>query len=259
MTHAFGIDIGGSGIKGAPVDLSIGDLVGERHRLVTPQPATPKAVARTVKKVIAHFGAAAESLPVGITLPAVVTHGQTRSAANIDKKWIDAPAVEIFTDVLERPVTILNDADAAGLAEVYYGAAQGNDGLVVVTTLGTGIGSAIIYKGVLIPNSELGHLEIDGFEAEKRASAGVKANEDLSWPTYIERLQRYYSHVEFLFWPDLFVVGGGVSRNAAKFLPFLDLRTPIVPATLRNRAGIVGAAWAAADEVKITIQPAHSA
>ncbi|MDR1450690.1 MAG: ROK family protein [Propionibacteriaceae bacterium] len=250
MTYAFGIDIGGSGIKGAPVDLSAGSLAGERCRLATPQPATPKAVAKTVKKVIASFGDKAETLPVGITIPAVVTHGLTRSAANIDKKWIDAPASDIFAEVLERPVTILNDADAAGLAEVYYGAARGNDELVIVTTLGTGIGSAIVYKGILLPNSELGHLEIDGFEAEKRASAGVKTNEDLSWPAYIERLQRYYSHVESLFWPDLFVVGGGVSRNASKFLPFLELRTPIVPAVLRNQAGIVGAAWAAAEEAK---------
>jgi polyphosphate glucokinase len=248
MAHAFGIDIGGSGIKGAPVDLAVGDLAGERHRLVTPQPATPKAVARTVKKVIAHFGADAETLPVGITVPAVVTRGYTRSAANIDKKWIDAPAAEIFTDVLERPVTILNDADAAGLAEVCYGAAKDVDGLVIVTTLGTGIGSAMVYRGVLIPNSELGHLEIDGFAAEKRASAGVKTKEDLSWHDYIERLRRYYSRVEFLFWPDLIVVGGGISRQAQKFLPYLNLRTPIVPAALRNRAGIVGAARVAADE-----------
>jgi polyphosphate glucokinase len=252
MTHAFGIDIGGSGIKGAPVDLDLGDLSAERYRIETPQPATPKAVAKTVRSIIDHFGADTTDLPVGVTIPAVVQRGITRSAANIDKKWIDAPAVEILTQLIERPVTLLNDADAAGLAEVYYGAAKGNNGLVLMTTLGTGIGTAIIYRGVLIPNSELGHLEIDGFDAERRASAGTRTNEGLSWPEYVERLQRYYSHVESLLWPDLFVVGGGISRSAAKFLPKLDLRTPIVPAELRNRAGIVGAALAAADP---TIQP----
>ncbi|MDR1808098.1 MAG: ROK family protein [Propionibacteriaceae bacterium] len=250
MTVAFGIDIGGSGIKGAPVDLETGEFTAERYRLETPQPATPKAVAKTVKSVLAHFGETTEGLPVGITIPAVVQHGVTRSAANIDKKWIDAPAEELLSEGVGQPVTLLNDADAAGLAEVYYGAAKGNDGLVLVTTLGTGIGSALIYKGVLIPNTELGHLELDGFDAERRASAGVKTKEDLSWPVFIERLQRYYSHVEALFWPDLFVVGGGVSRNANKFLPKLKLHTPIVPAELRNRAGIVGAAMAAADALK---------
>ncbi|MDR1265059.1 MAG: ROK family protein [Propionibacteriaceae bacterium] len=252
MTHAFGIDIGGSGIKGAPVDLDQGDLSAERHRIPTPQPATPKAVAKTVRAVIDHFGSDAADLPVGVTIPAVVQRGITRSAANIDKRWIDAPAVEILSQLVERPVTLLNDADAAGLAEVYYGAAKGNQGLVLLTTLGTGIGTAIVHRGVLIPNSELGHLEIDGFDAERRASAAARSNEDLSWPEYINRLQQYYSHVESLLWPDLFVVGGGISRNAAKFLPKLELRTPIVPAELRNRAGIVGAALAAADP---SIQP----
>jgi polyphosphate glucokinase len=247
MTQAFGIDIGGSGIKGAPVDLATGEFTAERHRIVTPQPATPKAVAKTVRSVIEHFGEVAEGLPIGVTIPAVVQHGVTRSAANIDKKWIDAPAQEILTEVVGRPVILLNDADAAGLAEVHYGAAKGHQGLVIVTTLGTGIGSAIVYRGVVIPNSELGHLEIDGFDAERRASAGVKTKEDLSWSAYIPRLQRYYAHVEALFWPDLIVVGGGVSRNAQKFLPKLELHTPIVPAELRNRAGIVGAAMAAAE------------
>jgi polyphosphate glucokinase len=248
MTQAFGIDIGGSGIKGAPVDLETGEFLAERYRIVTPQPATPRAVAKTVKSVIEHFGADADGLRVGVTIPAVVQHGVTRSAANIDKKWIDAPAAEILSEVTGRGITLLNDADAAGLAEVYYGAAKGEQGFVLVTTLGTGIGSAFIYRGVLIPNSELGHLEIDGFDAEKRASAAARTNEDLSWPAYIQRLQRYYSHVEALFSPDLFVVGGGISRSAGKFLPKLQLRAPIVPAVLRNRAGIVGAAWAAVND-----------
>ncbi|MDR1387309.1 MAG: ROK family protein [Propionibacteriaceae bacterium] len=246
MTHAFGIDIGGSGIKGAPVDLKSGRPLGERFRLPTPQPATPKAVAKVVAKVIEHFGPQAATLPIGLTVPAIVTHGHTRSAANIDKKWIDAPIVEIFSTVLDRPVTVLNDADAAGLAEVHYGSARGNEGLVIVTTLGTGIGSALIYRGVLVPNAELGHIQINGFEAEKRAAASVRTKEDLSWADFAQRLQEFYATVEFLFSPDLFVVGGGVSRNADKFLPLLQLKTQIVPAALRNHAGIVGAAWAAA-------------
>ena len=247
MAAAFGVDIGGSGVKGAPVDLDSGDFSEERCRLETPQPATPEAVAKTVGQVLAHFGRRVDGLAVGVTVPAIVQHGITRSAANIDPKWIDAPAVEILNQALRRPVTLLNDADAAGLAEVYYGAAKGQDGLVIVATLGTGIGSALIYRGVLVPNTELGHLELDGFDAEKRASAGAKTNEDLSWAAFSERLQRYFSHVESLFSPDLFVVGGGISRNASKFLPRLKLRTPIVPAQLRNRAGIVGAALAAAN------------
>ncbi|MDR1078413.1 MAG: ROK family protein [Propionibacteriaceae bacterium] len=254
MTHAFGIDIGGSGIKGGLVDLKIGQLIGERCRLPTPQPATPKAVAKTVAKVIDHFGGDAAGLPIGLTVPAIVTHGYTRSAANIDKKWIDAPVFEIFSTVLGRPVSVLNDADAAGLAEVHYGSARGNNGLVIVTTLGTGIGSALIYRGVLVPNAELGHIQIDGFEAEKRAAASVRTKEDLSWADFGKRLQEFYATVEFLFSPDLFVVGGGISRNSDKFLPLLSLKTPIVPAALRNHAGIVGAAWAAA---QAHIEPDH--
>ncbi|MDR0284058.1 MAG: ROK family protein [Propionibacteriaceae bacterium] len=239
---AFGVDIGGSGVKGAPVDLVTGECTAERVRIPTPQPSTPKAVAKTVAQVLAEFGDAAAGLAVGITVPCVVTHGITRSAANIDKKWIDYAAADVLADILGRPITLMNDADAAGLAEVYYGAAQGQAGLVIVTTLGTGIGTAMIYDGVLIPNSELGHLEIDGFDAEKRAAASARTEEDLNWNTYIKRLQRYYEVLEALFTPDLFVVGGGISRNSEKFLPFLRLRAPIVPAKLRNQAGIVGAA-----------------
>jgi polyphosphate glucokinase len=239
---AFGIDIGGSGVKGAPVDLATGDLAEERVRFPTPQPSTPKAVARVIAQVLAEFGGVGEFGAIGITVPCVVTGGVTRTAANIDPKWIDYPAADLIADTIGRPITLLNDADAAGLAESYYGAARGHAGLVMVTTLGTGIGSAIIYNGVLVPNSELGHLEIDGFEAERRAAAGVRAIEDLTWAAYIKRLQRYYETLERLFTPDLFVVGGGISRNSEKFLPYLTLRTPIVPAQLRNHAGIVGAA-----------------
>ncbi len=238
----FGIDIGGSGIKGAPVDLDTGELAAERVRIPTPETSTPKAVAKVVAQVVAEFGDQVAELPIGITVPCVVMNGVTRTAANIDQKWIGCHAQDVMNDVVGRPVTLMNDADAAGLAELYYGAAKGQQGLVIVTTLGTGIGSALLYNGVLVPNSELGHLELDGFGAEKRAAASIRTKENLSWEAYIKRLQRYYSHLEFLFSPDLFVVGGGISRDAAKFLPFLELQAPIVPAQLRNTAGIVGAA-----------------
>jgi len=245
---AFGIDIGGSGVKGAPVDLATGDCTTERVRIPTPQPSTPKAVIKTVATLVEEFGDTVTGLPIGITLPCVITGGVTRSAANIDPKWIGYPAAEALAQELGRPITLLNDADAAGLAELYYGAAKGQSGLVIVTTLGTGIGTALIYNGVLVPNAELGHIEIDGFQAEKRAAAGVRTSEDLSWPVYIKRLQRYYETLEMLFTPDLFVVGGGISRNSDKFLPYLELKTPIVPAHLRNQAGIVGAARYASEQ-----------
>ena len=244
---AFGIDIGGSGIKGAPVDLITGEFLLDRVRIPTPQPSTPKAVARAVAKVLDQFGEDVKDLPVGVTVPCVVKSGITLTAANIDKKWIGYPAAEVLADTTGRPITLLNDADAAGLAEIYYGAARGESGLVIVTTLGTGIGSAVIYDGNLVPNSELGHLEIDGFDAEKRAAASARTKEDLNWNAYAKRLQKYYSTLEFLFSPDLFVVGGGISRSSDKFLPSLKLRTRIVPAQLRNRAGIVGAARFAAE------------
>jgi len=246
-TLAFGVDIGGSGVKGAPVDLVNGELAGERVRIPTPQPSTPKAVAQVVAQVVAAFRDLPADLPVGITIPAVVKHGVTTSAANIDKKWIGCPAQDLMDSVLGRPTVLLNDGDAAGLAETYYGAARDEAGLVIVTTLGTGIGSALIHHGHLVPNSELGHLEIDGFEAEKRAAASARERENLSWPAYIKRLQRYYGTLDFLFSPDLFVVGGGISKRADKFLPDLKLNCPIVPAQLRNEAGIVGAARYAAE------------
>jgi len=246
MASAFGIDIGGSGIKGAPVDLETGELAAERVRIPTPQPATPKAVAATVAQVVNSFPDFTPTT-IGIAIASVVTRGITRTAVNIDPQWIDYPAAELMAATLSRPVAVLNDADAAGLAELHYGAARGQDGVVIVTTLGTGIGSALIYDGVLIPNSELGHIEIDGFVAERRAAAAVREREQLSWGAYVKRLQRYYETLERLFSPDLFVVGGGISKTAEKFLPYLKLRTAVVPARLRNRAGIVGAARFAAD------------
>jgi len=252
----LGIDIGGSGIKGALVDLAAGEFAAPRLRIPTPSESTPANVAEVVAQIVAEFGDQMGDGPIGITIPAVVTHGITRSAANIDKSWIDAPAEKIFSERLGRSVVLVNDADAAGVAEVKFGAAKDHQGLVLMTTLGTGIGSAILYRGVLIPNSEIGHLEIDGHDAETQAAASVKTLLGLSYSEYVLRLQRYYEVVEALFWPDLFVVGGGVSKDSEKFMPKLRLKTPIVPAALRNRAGIIGAAWLAVDKVEHPERPA---
>jgi polyphosphate glucokinase len=252
----LGIDIGGSGIKGALVDLVAGDFATDRVRIPTPAESTPANVASIVAEIVAEFAGQMGDGPIGITIPAVVTHGITRSAANIHKSWIDAPAEKIFADHLGREVVLVNDADAAGVAEVMFGAAKGNQGLVLVTTLGTGIGSALIYRGVLVPNTELGHLEIDGHDAETQAAASIKTALGLSYDEYVPRLQRYYSHLESLFWPDLFVVGGGISKAADKFMPRLNLNAPIVPAHLRNRAGIIGAAWLAVDRAEHPERPA---
>jgi polyphosphate glucokinase len=241
--RGFGIDIGGSGVKGAPVDLDTGALAGERVRLPTPTPSTPEEVAKVVAEIVGSFG---WSGPLGVTVPAVVTHGTTRTAANIDHAWIGTEAEVLLREMTGCDVTVVNDADAAGYAEAQFGAARGHHGLVLVTTLGTGIGTALIYDGRLVPNTELGHLEIDGHDAEHRASDAARDRDDLSWERWATRLQHYYRTLEKLFWPDLFVVGGGVSKKADKFLPLLELQTPIVPAALRNEAGIVGAALLAA-------------
>lgn len=245
--HVLGIDIGGSGIKGAPVDLGEGAFAGERKRIDTPEDSTPEAVAEIVAEVAKKFsGDLDKGSPVGITVPAVVHHGTVRTAANIDRSWIGTDAEALFSHVLGRPVIVVNDADAAGAAEMHYGAGRGNDGTVLVTTLGTGIGSALFLGGELVPNTELGHLEIDGHDAESKAANSVREDDELSWEEWAARLQRYYGHVEDLLWPDLIIVGGGVSKKADKFLPHLHLRAPIVPAQLRNDAGIIGAAWLAA-------------
>ncbi|MDE9367492.1 ROK family protein [Luteipulveratus sp. YIM 133132] len=248
--HPLGIDVGGSGIKGAPVDLKKGEFAQKRKRIETPLPSTPEAVADVIAQIVDHFADEIGDEPIGVTVPAVVQHGVVRTAANIDKSWIDSEAEQLLEKRLGRDITLLNDADAAGLGELYYGAAKKADGLVVLTTLGTGIGTAIINNGELVPNSELGHLEIDGHDAESRAASSIKDREGLSYAEWAQRLQRYYSHLEALLWPDLIVVGGGVSKDAAEFLPLLDIRTPIVPAQLKNAAGIIGAARLAHDNVK---------
>ena len=246
----IGIDIGGTGIKGGIVDLNKGKLIGERFRIPTPQPATPESVAGVVGQIVAELSARPDGpgtdVPVGVTFPAIIQHGIARSAANVDKSWVDTDVDALLTKALNREVQVMNDADAAGLAEARYGAGRGVDGTVLVITLGTGIGSALIHQGVLVPNAELGHLEIDGHDAESRASASARERDDISWEEYAQRLQRYFSHVEFLFSPDLFVVGGGISKRSEDFLPLLDLRTPLVTANLKNNAGIVGAALQAA-------------
>jgi polyphosphate glucokinase len=239
----LGIDIGGSGVKGAPVDTVRGELTEERHRVPTPQPSTVTSVVEAVAEVAEKFGTPDR---VGITFPGVVVGGVTRTAANVDKSWIDAPAAELFSARLDRPVFVLNDADAAGVAEVTFGAGRDQKGLTVMLTFGTGIGSALFLDGHLIPNTEFGHLELNGHDAEDRASDRAREQEDLSWEKWADRVQSYLRHVEMLLGPNLFIVGGGVSKKAEKFLPLIKIRTPIVPATLLNNAGIIGAAVVAA-------------
>ena len=240
----LGIDFGGTGIKGAPVDLATGDFAVERVRTPTPRPATPEAVAAVFGELLAAFPDATG--PVGVTVPGIVRHGMVGSAANIDDSWIGVDADTLFSEATGREVHVVNDADAAGLAEVRYGAAAGRRGLVVLTTLGTGIGSAMVHDGVLVPNSELGHLLVDGAiggaVAEQRAANRAREAEDLSMEEWAERLTAYYRHLERLFSPDLFLVGGGISKRSEEFLPLLDIDTEIIPATLRNKAGVVGAA-----------------
>ncbi len=246
MKHrlGFGVDIGGSGIKGAPVDLENGRLAAERLRIPTPQPATPEAVAEVVGHVLDHFDWRHR---FGCTFPAVVQHGTVRTAANVDPGWIGVDAHDLMRSKTGRKALVVNDADAAGVAEARLGAARDHDGVVLVSTLGTGIGSALLTRGQLVPNTELGHLEIDGHDAETRAADSAREREGLSWEEWGARLTRYYRHVEDLLSPDLIVVGGGVSKKAAKWLPHVHTRTPIVPATLLNEAGIIGAALLGAE------------
>ncbi|MFD0146127.1 MULTISPECIES: polyphosphate--glucose phosphotransferase [unclassified Streptomyces] len=242
--NVFGVDIGGSGIKGAPVDLERGELAEPRHKVLTPHPATPDGVAGCVVEVVENFGWTG---PVGVTFPGVVTGSTIRTAANVDKRWVGVDAGTLLSDRLGgQQVTVLNDADAAGVAEMTFGAGRGRTGTVILLTLGTGIGSALFVDGRLVPNTELGHLELKGHDAEKRASTKAKEDEDLSWEHWARRVQKYLAHVEMLFSPELFIIGGGVSRKADKFLPLIeDIRAEIVPAELQNNAGIVGAAMAA--------------
>jgi len=238
---AVGIDIGGTGIKGALVSTKTGELRSERIKLGTPEGGEPEAIAEVVREIAAAVDDKPERA-LGICFPAVVKHGITQSAANVSDRWIGLDADELFSNTLNRHVHVINDADAAGVAEVKFGAGRKRSGLTVMTTLGTGIGSALFYNGVLIPNAELGHLEIDGVDYETRASFAAMERDSLSFEEWAERLQVYYSTLEKLFTPDLFIVGGGVSKSHEQFLPLLKLKTEIVPAALQNSAGIIGAA-----------------
>lgn len=240
----FGVDIGGSGIKGCPVDVERGVLAEERMRIPTPQPSEPAAVADAVAEIVEKFRWTGN---VGVTLPCVIKQGSAHSAANIDDSWIDTDAQGLFSERLGKrreEIVVLNDADAAGLAEMRVGAGAGRRGLVVLLTFGTGIGSAMFVDGKLIPNTEFGHIEVDGQDAETEAAASVKDNLDLSYPEWAPRVSRYLQALESFLWPDLIVAGGGVSKKAHKWLHLLTSRTPIVPAELKNDAGIVGAATA---------------
>lgn len=246
--RALGIDIGGSGIKGAVVDLSTGEFVGERIKILTPQPATPDAVAATVAEIVTQHN---WDGPVGITVPSVVRHQLIRSAANIDKSWIGVDAQELFSRHLNgHDFTVLNDADAAGLAEVAYGDEIARTGSVLFLTLGTGIGSAFLLDGKLFPNTELGHMIVGTDEAEHQASSAVRDREELSYKKWAKRLDLVLEEYEALFNPDAFIIGGGISRKFEKWAEYLTVATPIAPAQLRNRAGIVGAAMAVSQGLK---------
>ena len=235
----LGIDIGGSGVKGAPVDVDNGTLLAERFRIETPHPATPDAVAAAVAEVISHFDWHG---PVGATMPGVVKSGTLLTAANIHPSWIGTNAAQVFTRATGCPVTVLNDADAAGIAEMRFGAGKGRSGVVIMVTLGTGIGSAVFNDGVLLPNTELGHIEIRGKDAETRASARVREEKDLSFKKWGKQVDDYLDRIDALLWPDVVIIGGGVSKKADRFFPLLTTRAEVVPAQLLNDAGIVGAA-----------------
>jgi polyphosphate glucokinase len=237
----LGIDVGGSGIKGAPVDIETGRLLAERLRIKTPKKAEPEPVAEVVAQIAQAFdwkGA------IGIGFPAPIKNGVAMMAANISEKWVGTNADDLFTKITSCDCTLVNDADAAGMAEMAFGAGKGQLGTVIMVTLGTGIGSAIFYQGKLLPNTEFGHLEIMGRDAESRASDAARQRDDLSWKKYAKRLNRYLFTMEQLFWPDLFIVGGGISKQAEKYLPLLTISTPVIAAQLLNEAGIIGAALA---------------
>ncbi|MBK7455857.1 MAG: ROK family protein [Anaerolineales bacterium] len=238
----LGIDVGGSGIKGAPVDVETGQLLAERLRIKTPKDGEPEPIAQVVKQIAQSFN---WNGPIGIGFPAPIKGGVALMAANVSEKWVGTNADALFSKVTACECTMINDADAAGLAEMTFGAGRGQPGTVIMITLGTGIGTAIFHRGQLLPNTEFGHLEVDGEDAEFRASDAARQREDLSWKKYAKRLNRYLSAMENLFWPNLFIIGGGISKESEKYLPLLTIETPVVTAQLLNEAGIVGAALGA--------------
>lgn len=247
MTY-LGIDIGGTGIKGAPVNVETGELLAERLRIETPHPALPNSVADVVGQIATHFQYQG---PAGVTFPGVVKKGVIYTAANVDESWIGTNAGELFARHTSGPVSVVNDADAAGIAEMRFGAGKDRQGVVIMVTLGTGIGSAVFLDGKLLPNTEFGHLQIRGKDAEKRASEKVREDKDLSWKEWSKRVVEFLDKMERLFSPDLFIIGGGISKKADKFLPYLTTKTEviIVPAQMRNDAGIIGAAYLASQSV----------
>jgi polyphosphate glucokinase len=248
---AVGVDVGGSGIKAAVVDVEQGTLVSTRLRVATPQPSAPEAVvpaiARIVKRSLKDAGVDGKGLAVGVTMPSVVIDGITKTAANIDAGWVDYDLATRLKGSFGNRVVVLNDADAAGLAEMRFGAGRGQGGVVFVLTLGTGLGSGMFNDGARVPNTELGHMEIRGRDAERRSAAAARTRRGLSWKAWASDLDEHLHAIDKLFWPNLIILGGGVSKNADKFIPRLTVRPPVVPATLRNDAGIVGAAMAAAE------------
>jgi polyphosphate glucokinase len=238
----LGIDVGGSGIKGAPVDIGRGALAAPYERIPTPKPSTPDAVGDVVAEIVARFGGEG---PVGCTFPAIIKGGVAYSAANVDKSWVGTNGAALFEQKTGRPFVLLNDADAAGMAEMEFGAGRGQRGVVMMLTFGTGIGSALFVDGRLVPNTELGHMEVRGKEAEHRASELVREKKKLNWKQWAARVDEVLEHLDALFSPNLFIIGGGVSKKHEKFLPLLSIRTPVVPAQLLNEAGMIGAALAA--------------
>ena len=255
--QVLGIDIGGTGIKAAPVDVETGALVAERARLLTPEPSTPEAVAEVVARLAKQF---AWQGPLGCTFPSPITNGIVRTAANVDQGWVGINGEQLLADATGLPVRLINDADAAGVAEMRFGAGRGELGVVMLLTLGTGIGSAIFVNGNLMPNTELGHLTLRGRDAEHYASDRVRQEKDLNWRQWADRVQEYLARLEFLFYPDLFIIGGGVSRKHERFLPLLKTEARLLPAQLLNDAGIVGAALAAAGQDQLCLpRPARGA
>ncbi len=255
---AIGVDVGGSGIKAAAVDLDSGELASDRVRVPTPDPSTPEAVIGTIAELIqlAHEDPdVPNDAPIGIGIPTVVLDGVAKLASNIDQGWIDFPVVEEVSRALGRPVTVLNDADAAGLAEMRFGAGRDRPGTVLVLTLGTGVGSALFIDGHLLPNTEFGQLEIRGKPAEKRSAAGIRTKEGLSWKEWAVHLDEHLDRIDQLVWPSIVILGGGVSKRAEKFVPRRTSRVPVTPAELLNDAGIVGAALAAAEQAGTATTP----
>jgi polyphosphate glucokinase len=240
--HVLGIDVGGSGIKGAPVDTETGEMLAGRIRIKTPKDAEPQPIADVVTEIARSFN---WSGPIGIGFPAPIKSGIAMMAANVSPKWVGTNADDLFTKTTGCDCTMINDADAAGLAEMKFGAGRGQPGTVIMLTLGTGIGSAIFYRGNLLPNTEFGHLDMLGRDAEHRVSDAARQRDELTWKKFAKRLNRYLLQMEKLFWPDLFIVGGGISKESERYLPLLRIQTPIIPAQLLNQAGIVGAALAA--------------